>query len=205
MYGWRINKITLLFIAFSAALFFSYTKNFNLLAILVRGGSLEFDNPSNNSVQSISLIVNLFIRPMPLICLVIYKLFKKHKRLDFIEIILILITLFSNSPIGMARFQAAALYIPILLVYFKPLSRKLNFTLLFCFGLLVVFPFLNQFRYVDTIENEVFLNTEMFTEEHFDAYQNTVNVVKNETITYGNQILGVVFFYVPDQFGPISQ
>ena len=198
----EVNKSILLIISVSSFLLFAYSKSFDLLAILLRGGYLEVEETNPITNNSIALIINIFIRPMPLICLYIYKVFDKNKKIKFFEICLIALTLFSNAPTGMARFLAAALYIPILLVYFKPLSKKLNFTILFCFGLLTVFPFLNQFRYIDQIDGEFGLNTEMFTSEGFDCYQNTINVIKHESITNGNQLAGVILFFVPRSFWP---
>lgn len=192
----------LLIISFFSLLIFLYSRDFNFLAMFFRGESEEIANSDHDMSQPLSLITTIFIRPLPLICLFVYKLYTKNKRINFFEIGLLIITLISNFPTGMSRNQAAALYIPLLLVYFKPLTRKFNFSLLFCLGMLIVFPFLNQFREVGSYEYKLKLDTEMFTEAHFDSYQNTMNVVKKETITNGNQIFGVFLFYIPRSLWP---
>lgn len=37
----------------------------------------------------------------------------------------------------------------------------------------------------------------MFKEGHFDSYQSILSVLNSEIITYGNQLLGVLLFWVP--------
>lgn len=41
------------------------------------------------------------------------------------------------------------------------------------------------------------MNFNIFTELHFDSYQNSLNIIINNLITYGEQLLPVLFFYVP--------
>ncbi|WP_425596314.1 hypothetical protein [Olleya namhaensis] len=42
----------------------------------------------------------------------------------------------------------------------------------------------------------------MFTDLHFDSYQNSLNIIVNNIITYGEHLKGVLFFYIPNQFWP---
>ena len=66
-------------------------------------------------------------------------------------------------------------------------------------GLLVIFPFLDQFRHAKELstDTKIGISTQMFSEGTFDSYQNTINVINKADITYGRQLLGVLFFYVP--------
>jgi oligosaccharide repeat unit polymerase len=115
-----------------------------------------------------------------------------------VQLILFLIVLFSNAPTGMPRFQVAAFYIPLLIVYFGFLKKNINYALFIIMGVLFLFPLLNQFRYMsDSYDLELKLNTDMFAKEDFDSYQNALVVIKTNEITYGRQLLGAALFFVP--------
>ena len=77
------------------------------------------------------------------------------------------------------------------------------FSLFFIGGLLIVFPFLNQFRHFSAGTSLKFgLNFDMFAEGHFDSYQNFALIVTENIITWGRQLLGVSLFWVPRTFWP---
>lgn len=176
-------------------LIFYYNK-FNFIALLYRGG--EFTRMKIDS--SVSLIISNFVRPIPVICLLFYLLFAK-RNIFFFSAFLVL-ALLTCSPFGMPRFQVAALYIPVLLSF--GLFRGKNvFSILIIVGLMIVFPFLDNFRYLDsTREITVGLNYDMFKEAHFDSYLNFAAIVFNNIITYGRQLLGVLLFFIPRSIWP---
>ena len=66
-------------------------------------------------------------------------------------------------------------------------------------GLLVLFPLLNFFRYQDTskVIGKLALGNTLFSSVNMDTYQSLVLAVKYDIITYGYQLLGVVFFFIP--------
>lgn len=195
-----LNNFLLISISFVALTIFLYSKNFNIGSVFLRS-SFNSSESSAISNGSISLIINNFVRPMPAVILFSYKFFSKSKKFTFSEFILLVFVLICDFPLGMPRFLAATLYIPLLLVYSKKVRKSNNFALLFCLGLLIVFPFLDQFRFAEEISsestNELTVNTEMFAEGTFDSYQNTIKILSDSEITYGRQLLGVLFFYVP--------
>lgn len=183
----------LIIISFCSSFLFFYSRGFNLLAIVVRGGivnesSLELSGP-------LALIFSIFIRPLPVVALVLYRLF--YRRFDLWEIILITIVLLSNAPTGMPRFQAAALYIPLLLLYVKPVAKNINFSLVLSGALLVIFPLLDIFRNFTYYSTNTNIYEKIFLSPDFDSYQNLLLVVKHELITYGEQLLGVLLFFIP--------
>lgn len=194
-------KGTLLLISISLISFFLVfqSNNYNILAMIIRGGDLVSEAlgvADTDSSPTKWLIINNFFRPMSMMSFFYYAISpQKNKIIFFILMILALITCF---PTGMPRFAAAAMYIPFMLLMFKYAQKKNVFSLIFIFGLLVVFPLLNVFRTLsENTEIKVGLDFDMFLEGHFDSYQNFGLLMSNGIVTYGRQLLGVFFFWMP--------
>ncbi|WP_348689892.1 hypothetical protein, partial [Paramuribaculum intestinale] len=84
---------------------------------------------------------------------------------------------------------------------YKPLLIKF----IFIFGILFVFPFLNQGRTVTSIselEVSIIPDYEMFLTGHFDTFQNGLRVIRDNYVTYGEQLLGVILFWFPRSIWP---
>src|SRR5690606_10460387 len=101
-------------------------------------------------------------------------------------------------PLAVSRFVVAFVYLPILLYYFKYFNNARIFFLILVSSIILVFPFLEQFRYYEA-ENEIKIlpNYEFFIDAHFDAYQNFMDVIRTDFITFGWQLIGVLFFFIP--------
>ena len=128
----KTMQMILILMSIVAVLIFAYSKNFNLNSILFRGQYAEAEEGGGRLGGALGLIVNIFVRPIPLVCLLIYKLVNYDRKTNIIVVLLLLsLTLFSNSPSGMPRFQAASLYIPLMLVYSSQLRNRFNFALFF--------------------------------------------------------------------------
>jgi hypothetical protein len=173
-------------------------KNFNFNELIFRGliDDYQAKNSMSGNEKTSGLLIDKFFRSLSLaIFLASYYFNKKNKFLNIILFMLFLITCF---PTGLARYNVGAFYIPILLSFTPILRRGHNFVFSLIGGLLIVFPFLNSFRWVSSdTKYEISLNLDMFNEMHFDAYITFVRVVYHDIITYGDQLLGVLFFYIP--------
>lgn len=171
--------------------------DFNILKLIYRDA--ETDIPSLNS--SLQLIVNFFIRPLPVFIYLYYRATPSPKR--WLSIVFILLALITCFPTSLPRNQVAALYIPIVIAIIPWMSKKNIFTLTLIVGLLFIFPLLNQFRSVSIYnDSSLSLNFDLFLEPHFDAYQNFMRVVEYNIITYGKQALGAILFFVPRSIWP---
>ena len=192
------TKKELLMICLSTAICFYvlYINNFNLLSLLFRSGD-------NRIVQSQTswLIVEYFCRPIAMIIFLTAFLMKvKHKIVLPILFILMLIAL---PPTGMARFSVAAIYTPVLLCLVPAIRKGNRFILLMFFGLLIVFPILDAFRYFNSnLSVDFRLNFDQFKELHFDSYCMFMRALRMEDITYGHQLLGVILFFIPRSLWP---
>lgn len=145
--------------------------------------------------QSSRLILEKFIRPIPAICLLYYCFLINDRK--FIFIILLLLCLLFFNPLGLPRYATASLYLPLLIVNFKFLNKGYNFILLTFLGLFFVFPLINLFRYAQQKTESVLFGIEQIVTVNFDTYQSLVLTLNGDLITYGKQLLGVIFFWVP--------
>lgn len=199
------GKITffnsVILIAISSLSFFIVfaSNNFNILPMLLRGGELVVDALKNvQADESLTkwLIVNNFVRPISIMCFLYYGISTEKNK--FIFTILGLLALITCFPAAIPRFAAAAMYIPVILVLISFVRKKNVFSLMFIGGLLFLFPFLNTFRNFGNPNEEKFkLDFKMFTEAHFDTYQNFALLLSHDIITYGRQLVGVFLFWVP--------
>ncbi len=188
----ELPLFALLLIALVSAFITLLVMDFNLTKLLFRSIS------GTDLARSVGLVYGTFVRPLPAIVLVLIKQSGKRNRL--FELILWIILLLTNFPTGTARYYAAAIYLPLLSVYFKKWFFKkyllLNKTLIV--GLLIIFPFLDQFRHIHSLSNiNLFVDLGMFSQGHFDSYQMFMKVVSEEFVTMGRQLLGVIFFFIP--------
>lgn len=195
----------LFILSFLAAAFMIYMNRDSLVLLFFRevrveGVRLQTTTQIDSSV--IKLFTSFLIRPIPLIALMYFKFSGVKNRL--LEVILWVFALISNFPLALARFYFAGLYLPLVFIYLKKIvSKRYRVSLMIIFGLLFVFPFLNQGRTTTNIEEfTIGLNMDMFVEGHFDNYQNFARVLQYNTITYGKQLLGVLLFFVPRSIYP---
>jgi hypothetical protein len=150
-----------------------------------------------------------FIRPMPIILLVIFfYYFNKNKNFCNTKqklsniILLFFLTLssvFLVFPTGLDRLQAAHLYIPLVIIFTKIWEKSYVMQTSLLAGIFIVFPFLDKFRHFSNFEDFTFkINPFSFLQTaHFDAYESFVRTIELDIITYGNQLLSAVLFFVP--------
>jgi len=149
------------------------------------------------------LFLNFFLIPLLSINLLLYGMMEyRSKKVIFI---LAFILLFTAPPTSIPRFAAAAMYIPLFLWYLKFISREYIFSLSLIAGLLIIFPLLQIFRYPLSDLSDIsfsILFFSMFTDGHLDSYQSLMMILKDGTVTYGLQLVGVLLFMVPRDIWP---
>ncbi len=174
-----------------------YSLNFNFLRIFFRGiADDDFEYLELNPFFSILTYLSRFLPAF------IFLRFINSKNLlkKFILFFLVLLCAF---PTSIPRFMVAFIYLPILLAYFKTMKKSIYITCVMFFSLFLIFPFLNQFRYFSSDTELTFLpDKNFFVQGHFDAYQNFMDVLRFDFVTYGHQLLGVIFFFIPRVFWP---
>lgn len=138
--------------------------------------------------------------------------YKKNKK-AFLLIVMLVLLLITCSPIGMPRFQTATVYCGILIIAFPKLSKNYLFIVGFTFAFIIIFPFINSFRYGSLLDVDIFsLLKETFdniiknfTDANFDSYVMFMKAQKFVTLngkSYGVQLLGAILFFLPRSLWP---
>ncbi|MFH4562453.1 O-antigen polymerase [Vibrio diabolicus] len=166
--------------------------NFNILGVLVRGGSVD----RVDSSTTIFLVVNYFIKPFLAIISLVFLFLSTNRIISFLFLVLFL---FHVAPVSVARFYAITLYLPFFILMFpRVFNVTYIFPIYFFGGLMVIFPFLNKFRYFSSDQEISFdIDYSFITSGHLDAYQNFVRAVDTDFISWGHQLLGSLLFFVP--------
>jgi oligosaccharide repeat unit polymerase len=115
-------------------------------------------------------------------------------------------------PTGMARNSTGTIYLGILLIFsYRNIdTSKLNkyFVFIFLFGFMIVFPAINAFRrsnwsevnIIQIFENTVDDISANYASGDYDAFSvigDTMQYVKANGLSFGKQLLGAIFFFVP--------
>lgn len=121
-----------------------------------------------------------------------------------------LAVLIINSPISMPRYNAGIIYLGILLIMFPSFKRNKRFFVLFLSAFIILFPMINAFRHTSLSEIYFYIPSLLsrtidniatnFLHGDYDALSmiiNTFDYIKINGISWGHQILGVLFFFVP--------
>ncbi len=189
-------KMCLIFISVSVVLYQCFINDFELYSLLLRGGEYVHRVSLESSV--LNKLIGIIIRPLPVFVFIYYYIWGRSILFKCLLGICVLVSCFPSS---MARLEVAAYYIPILIVVFPFLRRLYNFIITYIFSLLVLFPMFEMFRNFDSnvLPSEQFLVmlTKVYTGMTYDSYQSFAFVLQNNFITYGRQLIGVLFFWIP--------
>lgn len=193
----RISPSRLLAVSLLATLAVYAMNKFSVGSVLIRGGQSKSLLPIG---QTNHLIYQFVIFPMPSVAFILYAV--QTKKPDRWWVILAVLMLAANPPTGMARFQAAALYIAAALAAFPFLLRmRPVIPIGLLFGMLLIFPTLELFRYFGAA-NQAAFSTNFLFQGHFDSFQSLAAALENGAITWGYALLGVALFFVPRALWP---
>jgi hypothetical protein len=192
------NKIIILGASLACLFAMLQINNFSLLSLLFRGGEL-------NDVMVIArwqkTLITTIARFVPIISFG-YCLLKIKENFVF-KFLLFIIAIICASPFGIARFMVATLYLPLLFILFPSILKNNKFPLMLLSSIFFIFPFLENFRNFNKDATLAFLpKFDFFLHGHFDSYQSIVRVISEDFITFGWQLLGAIFFFIPRFFWP---
>lgn len=213
----EIKKLNIFYIIifFLISLLILYKWNFDLNLLIFRGigqdysDHLIFNNTidTNFSPKTSYHFYTKFIRPMPIILLVIFVYFYKKNLKSYnnkqkliystLFLVILLISLLLNFPTGIDRLQTAVFYIPFIIIFTKLWEKPFMMQLTLLGGILTVFEFLDKFRKFNLQEFNFKVDMNFLKKGHFDAYENFVRAIEIDFITYGYQLKGALLFFIP--------
>ena len=189
------NKRLIFFSFFSLLCTVFYYRN-AILLMFVRGLSPSADGGEMADLGGGFVGLLLFdkvIRALPFACYVWAEHYKVQKSIRLLLLFLMLMTLF---PTALARNATAMYWLPVAFLAFSFMRRENVFVLTMLVGLLVIFPFLDNFRWWGG-EIKWSLSFDFLNQMHFDASQNFMIIMKLKIVTWGQQLLGALLFWFP--------
>ena len=196
----KVSTVKLFIIAFFAFALILYLYQDNMSHLFIRGiVGEEFSVVSDeDSGLTNNLIFSKFIRAIPFACCLLAFNYHLSKTMRFLLFTFMLIVLF---PTGLSRNAIAMYWLPVALLSVKFLRQRNVFVLIMIFSLLVIFPFLGVFRRWEG-ELEYEYSLDFFDSLGFDASQEMMIVMKMNIVTWGNQLLGALLFFIPRSMWP---
>jgi len=174
--------------------------NYDVIALQFRGMGEE--------LETVFIFEFFFIKPLIFniifFSLIVRKAAGIHNKIIILLSLIILI--FFVNPLSIPRFLAFSLFVPLIFVLGK-YYLKINYSYInvIFFGMIFIFPLLDIFRWFkleDNFNSTKNMNLDYFFAGHFDAFQNFVRTIDLNFHTYGYQLSGVLFFFVPRAIWP---
>lgn len=114
-------------------------------------------------------------------------------------------------PTGISRFNAAAIYIGLLILMIPRLGKEKMFLYIFIFSFVIIFPFMNAFRNNSFNDVDIYIAfknvfrniQDDYTAGDYDAYSmviQTIRYIREVGVAWGKQFLGNLLFFVPREF-----
>lgn len=184
----------------SPCIYILYAYNYDIIAMQFRSGG--------ESIESVFLFEWFFVKPLIFNICFFYLLFNNLNRNNniLLNFFFASIIIFFVNPLGVARFLAFSLYIPLIYLNGKfKLTNSYFFLNFVFFGLILVFPILDIFRWFavgDYLNLAANFNLEYYFAGHFDAFQNFCRIIDLNIHTYGQQFLGAFLFFIPRSIWP---
>lgn len=168
-------------------------------------------NVSGDSVAQVLLIEHIFRNSILFTAILALLDAIKKKKITPYACIAASCLLISCFPTGIPRNMMAAFYGGLVIVLLGKKSGKRIWSLFILCGLVLVFPAVNVFRSVTTMNAGNFADTiiksikHTYLQGHYDAHQMFISVQRYTAefgYFYGTQWLGALLFFVPRRFWP---
>lgn len=166
----------------------------------------------NNSAMRQVVLSAINAACMFCVVLSLSNLKKRRTIQSYVFFIASLIALLINvPPLAVPRFTFAGVYGGVFLYFSNRIKKGKRFAYILSFGLLIIFPILNAFRYVSNdldlnlIEESLGEITNNFTKADYDSYTMllySIRYINVYGVTYGKQLLGTILFFIPRAFWP---
>lgn len=160
------------------------------------------------SSSTLYLLNHHFFRNMvyfiTILQVIAYKIRKKQFLIVLSSIILLLVGCF---PLGISRYMVGSFYLGLMIICLSKEKLKGWFPFIFLFALMIVFPISNMFRFSTSlptwnlfIQNATKLMQGTYNTGNYDAFHMfaaATDYVNLEGYSYGYQMLGALFFFIP--------
>jgi oligosaccharide repeat unit polymerase len=196
--SWLTLK-TIVFLIFPC-LYILAAYNYDVIALQFRGMGEE--------LETVFIFEFFFIKPLIFNIIFFSLIVRKDSGIynKIIILVSLIILIFFVNPLSIPRFLAFSLFVPLIFVLGK-FYYKLNYSYInvIFFGMIFIFPLLDIFRWFkleDNFDSTKNMNLDYFFAGHFDAFQNFARTIDLNFHSYGYQLSGVIFFFIPRAIWP---
>jgi oligosaccharide repeat unit polymerase len=171
---------------------------------------LELDTIYSSSYSKTGTLIYSNLQKVPIfvslvLCIVTWlnkKKLKVKKPPTMLLVFLLVINIIISNPVSNARYWFGSVALAIMFLFVKWGKRTfVSYAILVSVLLLIIFPYSDVFRNNTDINLSSDTLTYQLTQKgDYDAFQqllNTIIYVTHEGVTYGYQLLGALFFWVP--------
>lgn len=163
---------------------------------------------SIGEVNAVTTIIDKFIRFVPVYALTIYMIkydFKFKLKQGITFGIMTICILLLNFPTALTRYYIGVVYIGLILHYMKKRMSKRTFDYGMIVLFMILFPIFQIFKWYsfkDFFTGNFYFRdfSEVYNNADFDGYSMFLRILKyveSNSLTYGNQLLSVIFFLIP--------
>jgi oligosaccharide repeat unit polymerase len=173
---------------------------YDIIALQFRGMGEE--------IETVFIFEFFFIKPLIFNIIFFYLIVRKSSGIKekLVNFVFLLVLIFFANPLSVPRFLAFSLFVPLVFVLSKyNLKRNYAYLNVVFFGMIFIFPILDIFRWFkveDSFDSSKNMNLDYFFAGHFDAFQNFARTIDLNIHTYGYQIFGALFFFIPRAIWP---
>jgi len=154
-------------------------------------------------------VIEFLVRPTVFFLFLIFihrlKYYENFIGQKFLLFLMILIVALLIGPFSANRSITFFLYFALIIILYPPIQqRSFLYFLILLFGVIGSF-FQDAVRDYFVTGNLNQFSFWYFFQGHFDGFENLCHIITYESqngIVYGNQLLGVIFFYIPRAFWP---
>lgn len=176
-------------------------------SLFVRG-----ENSIDISVGSVSTILNILLRSIPVYSLAYSINYNKsHKKYYAISIILLGIVFIANFPVSLSRYILGIVYLGIFILLFDKFINRKKFDYILLITFIVIFPIMQLFKWYNL--EQIFAEPQMlltrlstaFNSGDFDAFSmigRSFEYVTDNYLRFGQQLLITICFFVPRSIWP---
>lgn len=197
---WRLTLLGISVACVAATVIYFIDEPIRLLVRTLECDNHGYDGQLRTGGTYLKLLMEWIVRPLPAVCCLVYWIMGRSRGWKVVFLVLMLVTCF---PTAIERLRTATYYIALLIVAFPGLRYGNRFVNVFLGGILVVFPWLNNFRRWGTEGAEWYhVDFSMLWDINFDSYQSLAFAVQNHFIDFAGQAQEFLLFWIPRFFWP---
>lgn len=207
-YTYSINHAALnMLLGIAIFIVLYYLMRVGIRGLLVRSTNVDSEIDS----KAIALLINHGFHNALTFIAALHILDAKRSHIKLTTIIAVLCFVIGCFPTGISRNMMASFYAGMMIIFFDSARKKRWMTWAIFAGLILIFPAISLFRHLSTLQSvsagQYILSSiqNTYLTGDYDAHQMFISIqrwVAQDGFSWGHQLLGAIFFFVPRSIWP---